>query len=133
MNWYQSEIEEVFGNLDSSHEGLSDAKAKVRLSKYGPNKLAEQEQISKLKILIHQFTSPLIYILLIASFVTFLLSEYIDMAVILSVVVLNAVIGYLQEYKAERSVRALKQMVVPKARILRDGKERDYRGKYPSS
>ncbi len=125
MNWYRSEIEEVFGNLDSSHEGLSDAEAKVRLPKYGPNKLAEHEQISRLKILIHQFTSPLIYILLIASFVTFLLSEYIDMAVILSVVVLNAVIGYLQEYKAERSVRALKQMVVPKARILRDGKERE--------
>jgi Ca2+-transporting ATPase len=125
MNWYRSEIEEVFSNLDSSHEGLSDAEAKVRLSKYGSNKLAEQEQISKLKILIHQFTSPLIYILFIASFVTFLLSEYIDMAVILSVVVLNAVIGYLQEYKAERSVRALKQMVVPKARILRDGKERE--------
>ena len=125
MNWYQLETEEVFRNLTSSHEGLSDSEAKIRFSKYGPNKLEEQEQISKLKILIHQFTSPLIYILLIASFVTFLLSEYIDTGVILAVVVLNAVIGYLQEYKAERSVRALKQMVVPKARILRDGKEKE--------
>jgi len=125
MNWYQLEIEEVFRNLISSHEGLSDTEAANRLSKYGPNKLAEQEQISKLRILIHQFTSPLIYILLIASLVTFLLAEYIDMSVILTVVVLNAVIGYLQEYKAEQSVRSLKQMVVPRARILRDGKERE--------
>ncbi len=104
---------------------LAESEAKIRLSKYGQNKLAEQEQISKLKILIHQFSSTLIFILLIASLVTFLLAEYIDMAVIMSVVLLNAVIGYLQEYKAEQSVRALKQMVVPKARVLRDAKERE--------
>jgi len=125
MNWYQSEAEEVFKELSSSHEGLRESEAGIRLTKYGHNKLAEQEEISKLKILIHQFTSPLIYILIIASFVTFLLAEYIDMAVILFVVVLNAIIGYLQEYKAEQSVRALKQMVVPKARVLREGKEKE--------
>jgi magnesium-transporting ATPase (P-type) len=125
MSWYQLEIEEVFKKLGSSHEGLINSEAKIRLSKYGQNKLAEQEQISKLKILIHQFSSTLIFILLIASLVTFLLAEYIDMAVIMSVVVLNAIIGYLQEYKAEQSVRALKQMVVPKARVLRDAKERE--------
>ena len=125
MNWYQFEIEEVFKKLSSSHDGLSDSEARHRISNYGQNKLAEQEKISKLKILIHQFISPLIYILLIASVVTFLLAEYVDMAVILTVVIVNAVIGYLQEYKAEKSVRALKQMVVPKARVLRDGKERE--------
>jgi Ca2+-transporting ATPase len=125
MSWYQLEIEEVFKKLGSSQEGLSESDGKIRLSKHGQNRLAEQEKISTLKILVHQFTSPLIYILLIASFVTFLLAEYIDMAVILTVVLLNALIGYLQEYKAEQSVRALKQMVVPKARILRDGQERE--------
>ncbi len=124
MNWYQIETEEVFKKLSSSHEGLTESEAGIRLSTYGPNKLPEQEQISRLKILIHQFTSPLIYILLIASIVTFILREFIDTAVIISVVFLNAVIGYLQEYKAEQSVRALKQMVVPKARVLRDGKEK---------
>jgi magnesium-transporting ATPase (P-type) len=125
MNWYQLETEEVFKKLSSSHEGLTESEAGNRISTYGLNKLPEQEQISKLKILIHQFTSPLIYILLIASIVTFILGEFIDTAVIISVVLLNAAIGYLQEYKAEQSVRALKQMVVPKARVLRDGKEKE--------
>ncbi len=125
MNWYQLDTEEVFKKLSSSHEGLTESEAGSRLSTYGPNKLPEQEQISKLKILIHQFTSPLIYILLIASIVTFILGEFIDTAVIILVVLLNAVIGYLQEYKAEQSVRALKQMVVPKARVVRDGKEKE--------
>jgi potassium/sodium efflux P-type ATPase len=125
MNWYQLETEEVLKKLSSSHEGLTESEVGIRLSTYGPNKLPEQEQISRLNILIHQFTSPLIYILLIASIVTFILGEFIDTAVIISVVFLNAVIGYLQEYKAEQSVRALKQMVVPKARVLRDGKEKE--------
>lgn len=125
MNWYQLETDEILRHLGSSHDGLSDSDAASRLSKYGPNKLAEQEKIGKLKILAHQFTSPLIYILLIASLVTLLLAEYVDTAVILSVVFLNAVIGYLQEYKAEQSVRALRQMVVPKARVLREGKEKE--------
>ena len=124
-NWYQAAAEDVFKHLVTSHDGLSESEANLRLSQYGPNKLAEQEKISKLKILIHQFTSPLIYILLIAAVVTLFLSEYVDMAVILSVVVLNAVIGYFQEYKAEQSVRSLNQMVVPKARVIRDGKEKE--------
>jgi Ca2+-transporting ATPase len=125
MNWYQLNIEEVFKNLKTSADGLSEAEAQARLSSHGPNKLAEQEQISKLKILIHQFTSPLIYILLIASCITFFLAEYIDTAVILCVVIINGIIGYAQEYKAERSVRALTQMAVPRARVLRDNKEQE--------
>lgn len=125
MKWYKSGIEEIITKLDSSHDGLSDSEARNRLSQYGANKLAEQEKISKLKILIHQFTSPLIYILIIAATVTFLLAEFVDTGVILTVVILNAVIGYLQEYKAEQSVRALKQMVVPKARVMRGGKDKE--------
>lgn len=125
MNWYRKEIAEVFRELNSSQEGLSEEEAKHRFSEYGPNKLAEQEKISKTKILLHQFTSPLIYILLIASAVTFLLAEFVDAAVIISVVFLNAVIGYFQEYKAEESVRALNKMVVPRTRVLREGKEKE--------
>lgn len=125
MNWYQLSVKEVFHKLGISESGLTDAEARQRLEEYGPNKLAEEEKISKLKILFHQFTSPLIYILLIAGVVTILLREYIDSGVIFAVVILNAIIGYIQEYKAEESVRALKKMVVPKARIIRDGKEKE--------
>jgi Ca2+-transporting ATPase len=123
MNWYQINSKDVFRKLNTSEEGLTDKEVKERLIEYGPNKLAEEEKISKVKILIHQFTSPLIYILLIAGIVTLLLQEYIDSGVIFAVVILNAVIGFIQELKAEESVRALKKMIVPHARVIRGGKE----------
>jgi len=125
MHWYQLGVKEIFQKLRSSEEGLTDAEAGERLIQHGPNKLAEEERISKLKILLHQFTSPLIYILLVAAIVTALLKEYIDTGVIMAVVILNAIIGYIQEFKAEESVRALKKMVVPRARVIRRSKEKE--------
>lgn len=107
MKWYQLGAEETFHRLKSSERGLTDAEVNERLKEHGPNKIAEEEKINRLALLLHQFTSPLIYILLIAGGVTALLKEYIDMGVIFSIVVLNAIIGYFQEYKAEESVRAL--------------------------
>ncbi|NWF99242.1 MAG: HAD-IC family P-type ATPase [Nitrospirae bacterium] len=125
MNWYQLGIKEVFNKLNASENGFSDKQARERLLQFGHNKLAVEEGISKLKIFFHQFTSPLIYILLVAGIATLLLKEYIDSSVIFAVVILNAIIGYFQEYKAEESVRALKKMVVPKAKVLREGKEKE--------
>ena len=89
LNWYQLEIKEVFKNLHTSEHGLSREEVEKRFKHYGPNKLSEEEKISKLQILLHQFTSPLIYILLIAGTVTIILQEYIDSGVIFSVIVLN--------------------------------------------
>ncbi|MEE8574232.1 MAG: HAD-IC family P-type ATPase, partial [Thermodesulfobacteriota bacterium] len=125
MSWYQLNSKDIFHKLKSSEKGLSYEEVKSRLLQYGPNKLAEEQKINKLKILFHQFTSPLIYILLVAAVVTFLLHEYVDTGVIMAVVLLNAVIGYIQELKAETSVRALKEMVVPRARVVRGGVERE--------
>jgi Ca2+-transporting ATPase len=125
MIWYQLNSKDILHKLKTSEKGLSEKESEARLVQYGHNKLAEEEKISKLKILFHQFTSPLIYILLLAAIVTFILHEYIDTGVIMAVVLLNAIIGYFQEFKAEESVRALKKMVVPKARVLRDGKEKE--------
>jgi potassium/sodium efflux P-type ATPase len=125
MNWYQLSVNEIFEHLKTSELGLTEEEVKQRLKKYGPNRIAEEEKINKLKILLHQFTSPLIYILLIAGVVTILLKEYIDSGVIFAVVIINAIIGFVQEYKAEKSARALKKMVVPKARVIRDGKEKE--------
>lgn len=124
-HWYQLSIKEVFDKLKASEDGLTETDIKNRLSQYGPNRLAEEERISKLKILLDQFKSPLIYILIFAAAVTTILKEYIDTGVILIVVILNTIIGFIQEYKAEESVRALKKMVVPKARVLRSGKEKE--------
>lgn len=128
MNWYTMSAKEVLENLGSSHDGLAESEVRARLEKYGYNKLAEEEKISRLKILLHQFTSPLIYILLIAAVVTTLLGEHVDTGVIMAVVLLNAIIGYFQEFKAEESVRALKQLLVAKARVIRGGRELEISG-----
>src|SRR4030042_4464459 len=125
MKWYQLDEEEVFKKLGTSEGGLSGPEAEKRLEKYGPHKLPEAQDISRLKILLHQFTSPLIYILIVAAVVTAFLGEYSDTGVIVAVLILNAFIGYFQEYKAETSVRALKGMVVPRARVVREGKEKE--------
>jgi len=128
LNWYTMSMKEVLEKLGSSHEGLAESEVRARLEMYGPNILAEEEKINRLKILLHQFTSPLIYILLIAAVVTTLLEEYVDTGVIMAVVLLNAVIGFFQEYKAEESVRALKQLLVAKARVIRGGREMEISG-----
>jgi Ca2+-transporting ATPase len=125
MKWYQYDEREVFKSLQTSEEGLSEAQAKKHLETYGANKLPERAGISRLKIILHQFTSPLIYILIVAAIVTTFLGDYIDSGVIATILILNAIIGYLQEYKAETSVRALKRMVVPRARVVREDKERE--------
>ena len=123
--WYQLSAKEALAKLGADEHGLTEDEARERLLRFGHNKLFGEERISRLKLVLHQFTSPLIYVLLIAAVVTFVLGERIDTGVILAVVVLNAIIGYTQEYKAEESVRALKKMVVPKARALRGGKEKE--------
>jgi Ca2+-transporting ATPase len=125
MVWYRIDVKEILHKLNTLEHGLSGREIDKRLKEYGPNRLVTEKKVSKLKILAHQFQSPLIYILLIAAVVTVFLREYIDTGVIMSVVILNAVIGYIQEFKAEESIRALKKLVVPKARVLRDGTERE--------
>jgi Ca2+-transporting ATPase len=128
MDWYRHENEAVLSELSTSDRGLTEAEARERLRQFGPNKLAEAEKISLIKLLLHQFKSPLIYILLIAGVVTFFLEEYKDTGVIGAVLLLNALIGFIQELKAEKQVQALKKMVVAKARVLRDGKEVEING-----
>lgn len=125
MNWYGLEVRETVTRLATSDEGLTEEQAKERISEYGPNRLVEAEKVSRLAIALHQFKSPLIYILIVAAIITAILEEYTDTGVIVAVVILNAIIGYVQEYKAEESVRALKKMVVPKARVIRGGSEKE--------
>ena len=126
--WEVLEVQESFNLLASSEAGLSGDEAQKRLAEVGPNVLAAEEKIRFFSILLHQFKSPLIYVLLVAAVVTFFLQEYIDMAVILAVVVLNSVIGLIQEVKAEQGVRSLKKMVQAKARVLRDRREKEIPG-----
>lgn len=121
MNWYQKTDQQTLSELGSSAKGLTQTESRRRLEKYGENTIADEETIHPFRIFIHQFQSPLIYILLIASIVTFFLEEYIDTSVILAIVILNAIIGFIQEFRAEKSVQSLKELAAPKARVLREG------------
>ncbi len=123
MNWYQLDPQYLFDKLQSSDMGLPEAEARERLRLYGLNKLVGDGKISWLRMFLNQFKSPLIYILMIAALVTVFLKEYKDAAVIAVILIFNALVGFIQEYKAEKHVQALKKMVVAKARVLRDGKE----------
>jgi Ca2+-transporting ATPase len=124
-NWYQLPSADIFAQLNSAETGLESAEALRRLEVYGPNRLEEERRRSRLSVLVAQFANPLIYIILIAAVVTLFFRDYVDAIVILIVVLLNAIIGYVQEYKAEDSVHALKKLVVPRSRVLRDSRERE--------
>jgi Ca2+-transporting ATPase len=119
------EVADVEALLGASARGLVPAEVAARLARHGPNQLEEAPPTGLWAILLHQFTSPLIYILLIATLVTLLLEEYADAIVIGVVLALNAVIGFVQERKAEMSVRALMHLVAPHARVIREGREWD--------
>ncbi|WP_282754091.1 cation-translocating P-type ATPase [Desulfuromonas thiophila] len=125
MHWYRKTTEQALAELQVTPEGLSASEAQARLQQYGPNRLQEEEKISLLRLALHQFTSPLITILLVAAVVTFVLREWADTAVIAAVVLLNALIGFVQELRAEQSVRALKGLLVARARVIREGREQE--------
>lgn len=130
QDWYSLSSGEVIEQLEtSSNSGLSAEESSKRLSKYGPNEIETEAGLSRLEILLHQFKDPLIYILIIAAFVTLILQDYVDSGVITFVVLLNAVIGYFQESKAQTAIRALSQMAAPKAHVIRYGREREIPGK----
>ena len=125
--WYRKPSEEVLQELGTGPAGLHEKTAAEKLESHGPNRLPEAKRVSRVVILLRQFASPLIYILLIAAAVTFALAEYKDTIVIAAVLLFNAIIGFIQESRAEESVRALQKMIVPQARVVREGREREIR------
>ena len=122
MEWHSLKKEEVVRRLNSNAEGLSESEAKKRLEKYGKNEIKEIYTLNPIKILIKQFQSFIIYILLAAIIVSIVIQHYIDMSVILAIVILNAVIGFIQQYKAEKSIIELRKLFIPKTKVFREGK-----------
>ena len=121
--WSQVPIDEVFARLEATREGLTSAEASRRLAEFGKNELPTEERPLPLVIFLRQVRSPLVYVLVAAGLVSLALGKYVDATFIAIIVVLNAVVGFLQEYKAEQSIQALARMTAPKARVLRDGED----------
>ena len=121
MNWHRLNKEEAFELLDTKQEGLSTPDAEEKLLKYGPNELEEGKKKSIAVMLLSQFKDVMILILLAAAIISGIIGDLTDTIVILVIVLLNAIIGFFQEYRAEKAMQALKQMAVTQARVLRDG------------
>lgn len=111
--------------MNSSKEGLSQDEAQRRLQENGPNQLKEHKKDSLFMIFLKQFKDPLIYILLIAAIFTVIVKEYIDCAVIMAIIIINAIVGFIQEYKAEKALQAIKKLASPKTIVIRDGEEKE--------
>ncbi len=125
QNWHNLNTNEVLRVLKSSQKGLTTREVEKRFKKYGKNKLPEKKKFSQLKIALNQFKSPLVYILLVAALITFFLENFVDTGVILAAVLMNTIVGFVQETKAEQALEKLKQMVKHKSNVLRDGIEKE--------
>ncbi|MFQ5987318.1 MAG: calcium-translocating P-type ATPase, SERCA-type [Dehalococcoidia bacterium] len=122
-NYHSFEALEVLKSFKSSEKGLTEEEAKNRLKKFGFNELRKERRITALEIFASQFKSFLIIILIFASIISFLLGEITDATVISSIIVLNAILGFVQEYRAEKAIEALKKLAAPKAKVMREGQE----------
>ena len=122
-SWFHHyEVAEVFNKLNSNENGLSLEEADHRLSLYGSNDLGEFRKDSVLKLLLRQFNNVLIYVLIISGVATALLGYWLDSSVIFGVVFINALFGFFQEGKAEKSLEAIREMLSPNANVIRAGK-----------
>lgn len=125
MNWYQKEINEVIKDLQTSFQGLSLEEAQKRLEQYGPNELKEKKKKTLCMMFLDQFKDFMIIVLIAAAIVSGIVGELSDTIAIIVIVVLNAIIGFVQEYRAEKAMAALKKMAAPSATVIRDGKPSD--------
>lgn len=121
--WHSLTVEEVLQKLNSRVSGLSSKEAEERLKQYGRNELVAKKK-SPLEMFVKQFANFLIGILLVATAISFILGEVIDATAILIIVLIMAIMGFVQEYRAERTLEALKKLAAPTCKVLRDGEEK---------
>ena len=122
---HDKKIEDIFKELNTSREGLTEEEAHKRLEKYGINEIKQAKKIHPLKIFLEQFHNSVIYILIAALVISLFIGEPIDAIVIGIIVLINAMVGFVQEYKAEKSIEALKKLASLRATVIRDGKENE--------
>lgn len=121
-SWYQQSVTQVCQTLNTDTEtGLTSGEVKQRLEKYGPNELAHKEGTGILRMFIEQLKDYMVIILIIASIVSIIVGEVTDSLVIIGIVIVNACLGVIQEYRAGKALEALKKMSAPNAKVIRDG------------
>jgi len=123
MTYYSLTTTETLKKLDVRDTGLSDSQVRKQEELYGKNELIETDKISPFKILVEQFSSFLVFLLFGATILSYAIGEYIDAAVIMAVLFINALIGFIQEYKAEEALAKLKKMETLQTIVIRNGEE----------
>lgn len=119
--WHSFDLPEIYRRVDSDEKGLKTSSISGRIKKFGRNKLPEEKPLSVTRLFLSQFHNPLIYILLIAFGISLSLNHLSDAIFIIVVLLINTTVGFYQEYKADRSIIALKKIVSISARVIRDG------------
>ena len=122
--WYALKAEDVLGHLKVQNEGLASEEVEKRLGQYGPNQLNEALRPGFLALLWAQLNNFVVILLIVASVISALLGDYLEAAAIMAIVVLNSVLGIVQEQRAEQALAALKKLAAPEAQVLRDGVRR---------
>lgn len=121
MIWHQKNITSVFEKLHSSVHGLSSEEAQKLFEQYGPNELTEKKKKSPLLMFLDQFRDFMILVLIAAAIISGIIGEPSDTIAIIVILILNAVIGFIQEYRADKAMAALKKMAAPSATVIRNG------------
>ncbi|MCU4925754.1 cation-transporting P-type ATPase [Halobacteria archaeon AArc-dxtr1] len=124
-DWHSRPLQNVFAELETSEEGLTAAQARTRLEREGPNTVEAEEGTSPLRILVEQYSSALIWVLIVAAIVMAGVGHTIDAAVIAGIVIFITLFGFVQDYRAEQSIQALKEMSTTYALVRRDGEKRE--------
>lgn len=123
--WHTLTVEATFERLEATRDGLSSEDVARRLEQFGPNELQASARVSPWAILLEQFKNVLIIILLVATALSAFLGHGVEAIAITVIVLFAVVLGFLQEYRAERAIEALRELAAPKATVIRDGRERD--------
>jgi Ca2+-transporting ATPase len=123
--WHSKTVDEVLDDLETDPVGLTEQEVEQRLAKYGPNELEERKGISALQIFLSQFKDVFVIMLLIAMAISFATAYYegesqADTVTITAIVVLNAVVGFANEYRSEQAMEAMRKLTAPKARLMRN-------------
>ncbi len=121
--WHSKPVETVLEELETNSLGLTEEEVQQRLVKYGLNELKETKRVTALEIFLNQFKDIFVIMLLVATAISALVGETTDALTIAAIVVLNSIVGFIQEYRSEKAMEAMRKLTAPKARLMRNGKE----------
>jgi Ca2+-transporting ATPase len=121
--WHSKEINDVLAELKVDPKGLSGEEAERRIEEFGYNELKEKKRVTPFQIFLRQFKDVFVLMLIAATVISFLIGETVDAVTIAVIVILNSVVGFVQEYRSEKAMEAMKKLTAPKAHVMRNGDE----------